>query len=226
MNIAENLGPLDDDYTELHAKLRKQRGENLKSRERFGMAGYVRFLACLPGTPTDIGAKLGVNSRTAQKLMLELRILGLVAHQGFKHEGRAKSKVFALGCEHRPDVKCTPRAQVIAFASVYKAMRNPKSVREIHEETGVYLSTIRRIIDALRTHRMCRIAEWEPRHGCPIALHQICGPLGKDCKRPEAMTRKEINAKQNKRQYRRRAMQRLIQITAGMASNDAQREAA
>lgn len=196
--------------------------DNLK-RQRLGMAGYVPLLAAMPGTIVEIGERTGVCQTTAYKLVREFHRLGIVHRSGLV-PGKLRSTprpIWSSGPGVDVPVKRERRArvvrpQVIAFASVIKALAEPRTIAELSDETGVCRGVISAIVKALRARRLSHVGEWERRHGCPIARH-VWG-RGGDARRPRVQTKRELNARHNPASVAKRRMLRLIRATAG---NDA-----
>lgn len=195
---------------------------NLKTRNRLGMAGYVQILAELPGTTEEIQARTGMCMQTLRVLLREFRVLRLI-HCSELRAGLPRSSpipVWALGDAPprfalRP-FATVPRAQVIAFASIVRALEHPCTLNELAQETGVGVVAVGRVVKALRARKLSHVATWELRHGTPVQRH-VMG-RGPDARRPRPQSRQQINAKHNARRSARMQMLEMLRRTAGPVS--------
>jgi hypothetical protein len=185
------------------------------------MPGYVQILGAMPGTNQEIADRTSLSVQTVAKLTREFHQLRII-HRSASVKGKPHSSDVSMWTAgpgesvkiNRPEPTDRPRSQAIAFAHVIRCLYEPSTVTEIHEETGIYPSVIRKIIKQMRQHKICRVREWERRHGCPIARHQW--GKGQDIPKPRPLTRQEINAKWNPRMHAKRVMRRIISATAGV----------
>lgn len=188
---------------------------------RLGMSGYVRILAALPGTAEQVQQTTGLCESTVRLLLREFRQLRII-HCSATAPGRLRSapvNVWAFGDGQAPagvqfrEVKSRPRAQSIAFGSLVRCLREPHTMTELSEETGLHLASVRRTVAALRKAGLSHVAEWQQRHGTPSRRH-VMG-AGKDAARPRPLTRKQINAKHNQRVHGRQRMASMLHRMAG-----------
>lgn len=143
--------------------------ESARSR-RIGTVGYARILAAMPGTCEQIAGKTGVNIHTVQRLTQQMNRLGVAHRQSLVSGHRCKLAVWQAGPgESVPGLhvpaKSAPQSQMIAFASMIRAIQEPSSVVEIKEETGLDHRTIREAIKILRAAKLAHIGGWIPNRG-------------------------------------------------------------
>lgn len=168
-------------------------------RNRIGIVGYTRVLAAMPETIPGIAQATGYGQGGVALLVRELRVLGIVGQVGIGR-GRLRSRdipVWGLGQWSREQLGTTPRTNVIAFARLIDALHEPSSISELCEESGLYPSVVRRVVRSMRDLKLVRRAAYRRRHGRPIELWALGS--GTDARRPQPMTRSEVNARYSRR---------------------------
>lgn len=173
---------------------------------RIGKVGYARILRALldrPMTETQLRENCGIGHTAAHRIIRAMHHLKLVHIWSWDcTEGTRFVPVFAFG--DRPDTPTPSRRpngrlagaarfasakvappELLAFADIVRALREPCSAKEVAEAAGVHEHHTRGLIDQMRSLRLVHIASWawRDRGGPPIALYAI-GPNRRDAPRP------------------------------------------
>ena len=144
----------------------------------FSFALMADILYCLPGTTQDVVERSGISQWRAVHLMRQLHALKLVHKARFEYRGLRRSPMTVWARGNQPDAVAitksgAPRkphamtktqplsAQVIAFASLMRALQEPQTVASLIEETGVSPRTAGRFVKHLRETGRVYIASWE-----------------------------------------------------------------
>ncbi len=204
----------------------------------FSFALLADILYCLPGTTTDVVERSGISQWRAVHLMRQLHALKLVHKARFEYRGLRRSPMTVWDRGNLPDavaitksgaprkphalIKTQPlSAQVIAFASLMRALQEPQTVASLIEETGVSPRTAGRFIKHLRETGRVYIASWE-RSRYLWAAEYVLGTK-RSVERPAPMTKQQLNARWNAaraHRNRQRAVESAIvrNVSAGVAA--------
>jgi hypothetical protein len=186
---------------------------------------YTRLLLSLPGTSEDIANAVGSNKTTVARLMSCLWRLGL-CHPGEVRKVKMhanKTAVWLLGNGEkgaglRVKPAQRPKAQQIAFASIWRALEDGSTAHGIAHECGASHVSVYKILGVLREAGRVHISTWESDAvGRPVAVWQL--GMGRDAKKPPAK-----RAGEKAREYRARL--RFKALTMLGAANDSMKEAA
>ena len=184
------------------------------------------ILFSLPGTTRDVAQRSGICLYRAVNLMRQMHALKLVHKASFERHGprHAPMAVWApgegvdaipmtkAGVPRRPHPHAKAQrlsAQIIAFGSLMRALREPKTVAALVQETGIGLRAAGGFVKHLRETGRVRIASWE-RSRYMWAAEYMLG-TGKSAERPAPMTKKELNARWNGARAHR-ARQRAVEL--------------
>lgn len=199
-----------------------------KRGQRIGWAGYADILRTLqlrPSTTAEVGALVGIEPINAQVVLRRMRHARLIHVQAWQptpgSNARAVS-VWAAG--HAPDApypngkpqqaKASNNisSQLIAFASIVRALEMAITVADLAKATGVNACHLYRLLRHMRRIGLARVADWGGNRGKPAAMWELgnapCAPRPRPI--PEAVTRAKYWATFSAR----RRMKRAIQLTA------------
>ena len=216
-------------------------------KAKLGMAGYVKILAILrrqPCTTAEIQPLAGIGHTSAAALLPSFHLAGLAHIADWRQDYNcATMPVYAYGPGNDADMPAkrptgkacngarlslrrVARPDVVALASVMRALSEPKTRQELHDETGLAATTIRLILRALKVSKLARVAEWLPKPGggVPIEAYQLGS--GADTPRPKAITKSEVARRYREAKRQRESMLTIIRATAGVANDNRITEAA
>lgn len=195
-----------------------------------GFRLYAIFLHRLTVPASSWGAAdaLGIWECTARGLLREFHTLGLVHVAGWARVGLhgvptrlylagegddAPPPLTTLGAVCKTAIKSPmrPRAAVIAFASIWRALESPCSIAELAEETGVGAPALYRLMNYLRTQKIVGIGAWTI-CGSTRAAHYQRGV--EDARRPP----RESNSKVAKRWRQRQKARKLNLVLGGLST--------
>lgn len=161
---------------------------------------YIALLGHLsqgPATAMEIGRAVGVQAlsiRSTLRRMLSLRLVHVDSI--IAGPRNAPTMRWAAGAGPVTAAPCCapmqPRAELISFAALLRALAEPMSAAELADTTGTSRNNLYRALPLLRQAGLIRIAEWQVRlhGGSPLALHALGS--GPDAPRPKPLPRKLI----------------------------------
>lgn len=207
---------------------------------RIGIAGYsavLRSLADVFETSEQVALRHGLHVGTARKMLRRLHDMRVIRVADW-----VSSKPRALACPvyafgdgpdvPRPPCRCTgepsrhhgattikakPQPELVAFASLIKALCHASTANELAERTGIHFNTIRKAVKHMQAIGLIHIAEWEVHDtgGKKAPMYRL--GVGKANKaKPRARTSQEIQKKYRDGLAQRK---RLLRITHALASN-------
>jgi hypothetical protein len=155
-------------------------------------ADLVRVMLALPGSAAEVAERVNMTQRGTTILLRRLASLKLVhigairptgprAHPvAVWHEGEGTDNLLT-----RVGPPMRPRAQHIAFASVWRALQDGATVRQVVEETGVAQVSVYRILWALGSR--AKIGGWE-KDAQGRAVKAWCVSVPTNAPRPAKLT--------------------------------------
>lgn len=207
-----------------------------------GFARILRLLADAQRTADALMLDLGWSQDRVRMHLRTLHALGVI-HIAFWHDeahrdmqpswgigakadapmpARRRSGARPQGCRfiaERP--KLTPIG--IAFKSVLDALAEPRSQKDLFEETGVDRVTLRALVDGMRRLRLVRIAGYDRREcgrgGRPMPMYQFAIDGPPDASKPRPLPMAELNRRGRVARSQKRAQ---LQVLHALAGNDAQ----
>jgi hypothetical protein len=191
----------------------------------YSYTDYARILLCLPGTSEDIAERVGSDKTTVARLMSCLWFLGL-CHPGGVRKVKAHSNrtaVWHLGVGDKAEglrvrKAKRPKAQQIAFASIWRALEDGATARGAAIETGSSHVSLYNVLAVMKEHEWVHVWTWDrDAVGRPVAVWRI-GP-GKDAPKPR------VTKAEKARKYRARLRIRALTML-GAANSERMREAA
>lgn len=196
---------------------------------------YVLILACIarkPMTAPEIADEVKIGRCSVWPVLRRLR--GIAAHVcEYQQFGKNRAAVwaFGLGAEPSPPpgtARATVpkmRAELTAFANAAEMLtREPVSVRQLHEETGISRGTIYLILRLAKKNGIAHIAEWDrERRNGPYVAHWMFAAGKKDAVKPRLMSRREIDTRNWRGRSERIKQQRLM---AALSANSPHLKAA
>ncbi|MCU7372834.1 hypothetical protein PEC18_18715 [Paucibacter sp. O1-1] len=199
--------------------------------QRFGWRGYLdilRYLQKWPSTADQMAAACCVAEAKGTTVLRHLHAARLAHISGWTKSSSPRANwrpVWSAGHGHdapRPGhgTRTWARAnnlsaQLIALASVLRALVEPITVADLADVTGCNAGTIRLMLRHAKKIGFARISDWVPPAslgGHPAAMWRL--GHGDNAPRPAAKTRAEIYAQNWQRRKGRQAMQALIRATA------------
>lgn len=205
--------------------------------QRLGWLGYIEILVFLqraPATTFDIERQCGIADGSGWALMRKLRVVKLVHISGWAPHPARRRKLVPLwspfegadaprpsGAERElPSRSKNLSANLIALASIIRALRQPISAEDLATETGCTAHYLRIQLRAMRDVGFVRIADWKPflGSGPPTALWAL--GKGADARRPPPIPTSVINTRNwNRRRARLKHME-LVNAMAGPMSKE------
>ena len=133
-----------------------------------GFPAYCAMMAALPGTSAQLASKAGIKTKGAAEVMRRFWSLGLVYPGGIvgnpeQLSGGATKTVWHAGRGipvSKRVKKIQPRAAHIMFASLVRALEQPRTTKELAQIVGVGLVTMQARVKALRDAGLVHIPEW------------------------------------------------------------------
>ena len=193
---------------------------------------YVRVIACIvrkPMTSAEIAAELDIGKCSVYPVVRMLR--GTLVHISAYKEGcrGGTPAVWSFGPGDEPkrpahmvrEVAHKRRSELLSFLNLARCLtREPMSIRQIIEETGMTWSTVQKTLRAAKAAGFAYIAEWD-RIGPttttgPYSPHWMFGVGQRDATKPRNLTRKEI---ERRSWAARTAKARQVQMLTALASN-------
>lgn len=155
-----------------------------------GYATILRGIYDRPSTKRDVAIDHGLNRQSAEKLVRGMQALGLIHRSGWAGTEGLDAAVFSAGrgvdvprppnrtnglpSRHRTDTvaPARPPAELIAFASILRALDEPISCQEVARRAGTNDSSTRELLRHMHELRMVYLADWDRRlhGGAPAAL--------------------------------------------------------
>lgn len=165
---------------------------------------YADIMFALPGTIQEIAARVNMGRLPVSRALRALKALGAVhaSHTITRPQTGHVMAVFSEGEGDSVVASSTkplkPTATIIAFASMWSALKAGGTLEELAEETGLFRESFRRLIVARR--REFHVAAWDrsARRGTPVAVWR----LGRrpDALRPAPKTRAQVSRDCRQRQ--------------------------
>lgn len=178
---------------------------------------YARVMLALPARADQVAERVGMTVSCVRLILRQLWSLRM-AHPG-EAEG-ARNNVVAVWLQGDGDAapgvrgggRLKPGAQLIAFATIWRALDGGARVSVVFEETGVSRDAVYRLLGFMRKAGGAHITTWEKdRFGRAVAVWTL--GEGRDAPRPKLRTAGEIA-----RQYNRRLQYRTLMGIAGQAA--------
>lgn len=190
----------------------------------FSLTALVAIVAALPGSSDDVALRTGMPRPRVHKALRQLNGLRIVHKSGYEHRGVRKSCAIVWGPGDKPDatlltldglerrdLQHTPRrpsAQVIAFASMVRALDDPQTARSLCAATGMSKRSVYAFLKAMAAADLVHVAGWD-RSGWQWVPEYLIGK-GRSMPKPAAQTRQQILAR-SAAAVAGRKRQRLIQ---------------
>ena len=201
-----------------------------------GYADILRGLAREPATAAELTIRHGTSGGVMRGLVKRLYSERLIHIAGFRRATQGPAiRVFGFG--DRPDAtrpltvagrpsqhkgvtagRPRPTPEVIAFASLMRALTEMRSLGELIEITGISTHSLAKDLAHMRSIGLIHIAGWERRQtggGAPVRLYRV-GIARKDAPRPQPQPRSEVNERHNAARRDRRLQ---FQLTRAICSN-------
>ena len=173
----------------------------------------IAAMASLPADAQGMADAAGITRNRMYRLVKQMRRMGVIRVAEYIRDGRNTRIVYALS-DGSPDltVRCKLARESFQLALIWREMAEARTSGEIAEATGVCRRSVnlqvRRLIDAKLAH----IAGWDWAHQVPVAAYQR--GKGTNAKRPNGMSKAEIN----RRYWDARKARRLAARVMGMAA--------
>ncbi len=151
-----------------------------------GIKGYCKAMAALPGTSSEIAARIGTSKSGTALLMRRLAAVGLVRSETYKtaRNGRP-AVVWAVDGQHEAP-KAKPGVTHIMFGEMVRSMHRGASTFDIAEYSGCHYQVAQYVVREAHRLGLCHIAEWT-RSGVNYQPVYEWGK-GTDAPKPLAMT--------------------------------------
>lgn len=201
---------------------------------RLGLGGYAAVLRAIQRTPMttlQLCTAFGLTVRFGRRIVGRMEDLGLIHAQAFIRQGPTGPAVpvWAYGAdaegEPRPKgaparvlTRATTMPLLIAFAQCVYMLREPATMAEISERTGVCRTTVSRLVRHCRAIGLARIGDWQrqERGGTPSPMYVLGNAA--NCPKPQPLSWAETSARYRERAPQREGfaqMKQLIALTAG-----------
>lgn len=186
-----------------------------KVGQHLGMRDYATILAAvarIPSSAARLASHQSASVLSLRRILGMFHALGLVHIHGFVNESRGTpSAVYAAGpgvdAVMPPTRDGLPskalkavsrrvplRSNVIAFASVVRALEQGLTIREMVDETGQNDGALRRLVRYMHEAGMVHICEWQRSStGYPAAVYRLGRRV--DARYPRPMTVQERSAR-------------------------------
>lgn len=190
-----------------------------------GTQTFCLLLASLPATNKQLSEKIGCSLQQAELYTRQMRMLRLLHVSEVMKVGSARTALHSIGEGPGIAYRCNPtrskpNAQLIAFASIIRALTHPVGSVELEAETGLHRRHLLVILRELRSAGLVRIAEWErPKPNMRVPLYQL--GAGPDAPRPGRVDRRAMNAAYWRRRNVRNTQRQILFAVAGMAERTA-----
>lgn len=161
-------------------------------------------------TSSEVAKFTGLNTAKAGQKLRQMRDAGILGVKGVRANTRTRAVLYGFGADTAAGCrKGQPLPNLIAFASLIRALENSSSVTDIVEETGVSRGSVHRFLRCARAWRIAYISAWTPpiESGPWIARWKL--GANHDYPQPKARDRKVINAKNWAKRAERKRAQRL-----------------
>jgi hypothetical protein len=197
-----------------------------------GYAMILRGIYDQPSTKRDVAVDNGLNRQSAEKLVRGMHALGLIHRSGWATTAGLDAAVFSAGpgpdaspplnrdgtpSRHRTHTvgMARPAAELIAFASILRALDEPTSAQGVAEKAGTNPGSTRDLLNLMHDLRMVYVADWDRRlhGGAPAALFML-GFDKPDAPRPKPVPVREIWKRYDQG---RRAKARMNEISFALA---------
>jgi CRP-like cAMP-binding protein len=177
---------------------------------------HARVMLCLPATADEIAAKCGMTQRGVFTLMRRLWALRMVYPGGKQPTGPRAHPVAVWMAGEGQLCECLrvrkplrPRAQHIAFASMWELLRDGSTAHGLADDTGCSRVSVYRLLAVLKGH--VRIVSWERDSvGRPVAVWAF--GQGASAQKPRKLT---AGAKWDR--YHRRVAYRALTLLGAAA---------
>lgn len=188
---------------------------------------YTRLLLATPGTAEEIAARVGGHHASIARLLSSFWRLGLCYPGGIRRVKMHANKtaVWFSGdgeaCDGlRVQKARRPKAQHIAFASVWKAFQDGATAHGAAAESGASKVSVYAILAELRAANAIHVSTWEKDAlGRAVAVWMLGS--GRDAKKPPAK-----RAGEKAREYRGRLAIKALTMLGYQSDVDAYKEAA
>lgn len=181
-----------------------------------GIVSYARVWVCLPCTTSEAAEKTGISRDWLQEMMKQMRFCEIIHRSGVKESVKSKfpeaihSAGSGVNKAYLGRLSARPKkinSHAVAFASIIRALYEPKTVAELINETGLASDTIYKVVKTLRAAKKAYVCSYDQRHGSPAQVFT----LGErwDARRPEPMGMTEMNQGYNRRRRIREAAERV-----------------
>ena len=201
-----------------------------------GYASILRGLAREPASAAELTIRHATSGGVMRGLVKRLYAERLIHIAEFRRATQGPAiRVFGFG--DKPDAarpltlaglpsqhkgvtagRPKPTSEVIAFASLMRALTEKRSLAELIEITGISNHSLSRNLAHMRSIGLIYIAGWERRQtggGAPVRLYRV-GINRNDAARPQPKARCEINARHN---AARRSRRLQFELTRAICSN-------
>lgn len=204
---------------------------------RICIQGYARILRGLskePATNAELVVLHRVTGAVIRAITRRLYDLGLIHVYKWGRSSKHGPAARVYGFGGLPDAPlpegesaqwssrpAKPKAELIAFGSLMKALERKRSLDELVDLTGMTAQTLRRNLAYMRSIGLIFIAGWQRRGtrcgGAPIAFYKV--GIGKsDATRPRPITAVEKYRRHNDIRRARGAHMRFIRAICSNAS--------
>lgn len=202
-----------------------------------GYASILRALADHPETSPQVAERHGLFRNAAGKILRRLHDMRLIRVVEWVNPGPRIAARPVWSFTAGPDVprpigrftgkpsrslgatitKVRPRAELVAFGVLIKAMRKPTTINDLCERTGLHVNTVRRCMRHMRKIGLAFVAEWQVNDagGKRAAMWRL-GIDRPDKARPRLKTDSEINRKYREARAQR---DRMLRITHALCAN-------
>lgn len=164
-------------------------------------------------TAPEVASMTGMSVHGTYRILRCFERLGVIRQCGIVPAGRQRFKLYELS-DMKPNLTIKSRLspQVIGFVSIWRAMGEPVTYKQIAEITGYQHRQIQRITRTLHKKGLIHIASWDYGRFNPIPEY-VRGP-GPNAPRPKPMGTSEVN-----RRYKQAsAAKKFQQIIFGLAA--------
>lgn len=135
---------------------------------------YADLLLAMPGTASQLAAKLGWTAVATRGVLRRMHALHLAHASHALIVGNSKSWVWSRGSEASDRGPLRPKAAHIGFAYLWREMETGATMLGAAEASGASKVTVQRLVNHLRDRRCVHICAWErDSQTRPVAVWRI-----------------------------------------------------
>lgn len=200
-----------------------------------GIRALLDIVAALRDEPATVAAMAQRFDMVRHQNYAYMRMLleaGVLRIHGWSRPGGSGNHAIVYGFGREPDAplpltkdgrrqiksrigqRLQPCVGVIAFVSLWNALKEPSTLGDLMEETGLQRSTIALFVRRARYLQLARLCRWEKHFRIPVAAYAL-GSGGNEPTRPRPQTSDERNAKDRAREAGR---QMTLSIVSALAA--------